>query len=285
MCCSITTAGMRHGVPDEARPKLEWDQQAPNRLTIGDTDFNLAALFPARNDQRMVIHKTQEMLAVLAAAIEDVGPRNIVELGIAQGGSTALLAQLTRPKKLVAIEKDAAAVPALDEYIASHGLQDVVKTCYGIDQADQSALDEIMDSEFGAEPLDFVIDDASHLLHETRVSFNRLFPRVRPGGIYMIEDWTWGHFTKDLKPEDKVSAHLRELFAAVPTGVPLTVLVFELVMTCASASEIIEELIVDRSFVRARRGPADLDPSTFDISRSFVEGPVKLLAPDVTPED
>jgi predicted O-methyltransferase YrrM len=259
--------------PDELRQKLEWDPQAPNRLTIGDTDFNVAP-FLLRNDQRMAIFKTREMLETVATAIEEAGARNIVELGIGHGGSTAFLAQLARPKKLVAIEKKTETIAGLDEYIASHGLQDAVKTYYGTDQADQSALQEIVDAEFGAQPLDLVIDDASHLLHETRVSFNRLFPRLRPGGVYMIEDWAWGHY-----PSDAIPAQSASLW---PTGAPLTVLVFELVMTCAPLHEIIDELIVDRTFVRARRGPAELDPSIFDISRSFVEGPVKLLAPEAT---
>jgi predicted O-methyltransferase YrrM len=276
MCWSITTAGMRWEGPDEVRPKLEWDPQAPNHLTIGDTDFNVAP-FLLRNDQRMAIFKTREMLETVATAIEEVGARNIVELGIGNGGSTAFLSQLARPKKLVAIDKKTETIGALDDYIATHGLQGAVKTYYGIDQADQSALHEIVDCEFGAEPLDFVIDDASHLLHETSVSFNRLFPRLRRGGVYMIEDWAWGHYPSDAIPEPSESLW--------PTGAPLTVLVFELVMTCAPLHDIIDELIVDRSFVRARRGPVELDPSRFDISRSFFEGPVKLLAPEATRPD
>ena len=34
-----------------------------------------------------------------------------------------------------------------------------------------------------------MIDDASHLLMPTERSFDALFPRVRPGGAYIIEDW------------------------------------------------------------------------------------------------
>ena len=39
------------------------------------------------------------------------------------------------------------------------------------------------------EPLDLVIDDASHLYGPTMASFEVLFPRLRPGGLYVIEDW------------------------------------------------------------------------------------------------
>jgi len=256
---------------------LRWDSDAPNRLTVGDTTFNVADLFPARNDQRMVVRKPPDMIEVVAAVINEVKPRNIIELGIAQGGSTALLAQLAQPAKLVAIEKELAAVAALESYISSHDLESVVKPYYGVDQADTVALDRIVASEFGDEPLDLVIDDASHLLNETRISFNRLFPHVREGGVYMIEDWAWGHYSADTIPPELVD----NWSASWPTGAPLTVLAFELLMTCAAPDRIIQELKVDREFVQIRRGPATLDRSTFDISHSFIEGPVKLLAPRI----
>ena len=36
-----------------------------------------------------------------------------------------------------------------------------------------------------------MIDDGSHLLEETRACFETLFPRLRKGGLYMLEDWNW----------------------------------------------------------------------------------------------
>lgn len=38
-------------------------------------------------------------------------------------------------------------------------------------------------------PIDIVIDDASHDPVLTRRSFDLLWPSVRPGGVYIIEDW------------------------------------------------------------------------------------------------
>jgi hypothetical protein len=99
---------------------------------------------------------------------------------------------------------------------------------------------------------------------------------VRDAGVYMIEDWAWGHYAGHDPPElvDNWSA-------SWPTGAPLTVLAFELLMTCAAPDRIIEELTVDREIVQIRRGPITLERSTFDISHSFIEGPAKLLAPDL----
>ncbi len=44
----------------------------------------------------------------------------------------------------------------------------------------------------GAMPaLDIVIDDASHASHHQQNGFLELFPKVRPGGLYIIEDLRW----------------------------------------------------------------------------------------------
>ncbi|BBY26353.1 class I SAM-dependent methyltransferase [Mycolicibacterium sediminis] len=53
------------------------------------------------------------------------------------------------------------------------------------DQGDEGFLDS-MASELG--PFDIVIDDGSHISHHIIPSFNALFPHVKPGGLYVIED-------------------------------------------------------------------------------------------------
>jgi hypothetical protein len=41
---------------------------------------------------------------------------------------------------------------------------------------------------------DFIIDDCSHLARPTRLTFDTLFPHLRHGGIYVIEDWGTGYW-------------------------------------------------------------------------------------------
>lgn len=41
---------------------------------------------------------------------------------------------------------------------------------------------------------DIVIDDASHLGYLSRRSFSILWPRLKPGGWYVIEDWGTGYW-------------------------------------------------------------------------------------------
>jgi Methyltransferase domain len=184
--------------------------------------------------------------------IRETAPKNIVELGIWDGGSTAFLAQRARPNKLVALDLEPEPCGALESFVETCGLRDAVATYYGVDQADTQKLAEILDREYQGEPLDLVVDDASHLVVETRRSFNFLFPHLAPGGAYVIEDWSWAH------------THYLPL-----DGTPLSVLVFELICACANRPTLIAEIIVQRGSAIVRRGPAVIDPASFDVSTSY----------------
>jgi predicted O-methyltransferase YrrM len=164
--------------PDEPHLELDGVTFASSYRTDGTpTAFHICKGVAA-------IHDLLELLAAFERP-------NIVELGVFGGGSTALLSLAARPRKLVSMELSAEPLPALAGFIEERGLGDVVRPYFGVDQADRERVTEILAVEFGDEPLDLVIDDASHLLGPTRVSFELLFPRVRPGGLYLIEDWNW----------------------------------------------------------------------------------------------
>ena len=53
------------------------------------------------------------------------------------------------------------------------------------DQGDPDTLRELAEKHG---PFDIVIDDGSHENEHVRISFDALFPYVRPGGLYVIED-------------------------------------------------------------------------------------------------
>jgi hypothetical protein len=87
---------------------------------------------------------------------------NVFELGIWDGGSTAFWFEIFAPQKYVAI--DIAQREDSDyfrQYVKSRGLEQRLKTFWGIDQSDADRLREMVITEFQA-PLDLVIDDASH---------------------------------------------------------------------------------------------------------------------------
>jgi len=114
--------------------------------------------------------------------------RKVLELGVYQGGSFVFLDQLLKPEKISALELSTTPIPALDEYVEKNAGR--ARLYYGTSQDDVAKLHQIVAEDFGGE-LDLVVDDASHFYEQTKTSFKTLFPLVRPGGLYIIEDWNW----------------------------------------------------------------------------------------------
>jgi spermidine synthase len=114
--------------------------------------------------------------------------KKILELGVYQGGSFVFLDQFLKPEKFSAVEISSVPIPSLDKYISQNA--DRTKLYYGTSQDDVARLNEIVETDFGGS-LDLVVDDASHWYEPTKISFRTLFPKLKPGGLYIIEDWSW----------------------------------------------------------------------------------------------
>jgi predicted O-methyltransferase YrrM len=226
------------GVTFQTLPSDLFDQAQPS-IPMAGADFLLLK-------HRAVVERYAEVL-------EELRPQQIFELGILEGGSTALLSELANPRVLVAIDLQPPKTPALADYVASKKLEAVIQTHVGVDQSDRDLLAEIATDAFGAEPLDLVVDDCSHMYEATRESFNELFPRLRPGGLYLIEDWDWTR-------EEKFA----EMWA---DRIPLTRLVEDLIHALASSSGLIAEIVVQPELVRVRRGDSSIDSLGFDLTK------------------
>jgi len=141
----------------------------------------------------LLLHKTGPFLLSQDRffTTQEVEAKTIFELGIWDGGSTAFWFEYFQPDKLVAVDfLDREDSPTFRDYVTRKQAGERLKTYWRTDQSDRGRLAAIASAEFNC-PLDLVIDDASHELHATRASFETLFPLLRSGGIYMIEDWMW----------------------------------------------------------------------------------------------
>ena len=98
-------------------------------------------------------------------------------------------------------------------------------------------------------PLDLVIDDASHLYRLSRRAFELLFPRLRPGGLCALEDWSWSFWPQN-KGGDSVNT----------TQVPLVRLVSDLLAVMGSGRGLIARIDVYQDFVIVKN--AATNPST-----------------------
>ena len=253
---------------------LSWN--AEDLFVVGETRFKILPDhgFWARERIEMegadfLIAKPRWLVERYVELIGDLRPQYIFELGIFQGGSTALLAEIARPRRLVAIDRLPGKKRRVEEYASSRDLQNVVRTYGGVEQDDRSRLAEIVDSEFDGHPLDLIVDDCSHQYAETRESFNELFPHLRPGGLYVIEDWPWAHTPLGMEPLD----------GFFPDRVPLTRLIFELVLAVPALPGLIADVTVDLGAAIVRRGDEPIDPHGFDISACSNPRGRRLLAP------
>lgn len=234
-------------------------------FTLDGTSF-LIDLFAAADTHpdRFTVAKSPWMIQEYLDLLPEFAGGRLVELGIAQGGSVALFAHLAQPKQLLAVDIATQPIAALAEFIDAHGYADTVHTAFGVDQGDRSKLEALLSEHFGDEPLDLVIDDASHVLAPSRASFTTLFPRLRPGGVFVIEDWSHGHhWERALRDE-----YSPEELAVDGTKMPdLSRLVLELTLAVAFAPDAVSGIHVRHGFAVVRRGEATLDPATFDLSQ------------------
>jgi cephalosporin hydroxylase len=242
------------------------------RFTINQVNFkvvNWMARKALSTVDQLIVAKSDWMIREYQNIVDRIQPQYIVELGIQRGGSCVFFQQLAQAKKLVAVDLDSKRVAVLDEIIALHGLQENLRPFYGVDQSDGDTLRELLTQEFSDHALDLVIDDASHFLDETRASFNVLFPRLRPGGVYVIEDWPWAHASISLPDDDPGLYADRE---------PLTRLVFEMVLACPSVEGLIDEIRINRNSVYVTRGNLESLPPEFDIRRCSLSRGRRLIA-------
>jgi Methyltransferase domain len=243
-------------------PRIEWRRD--DRVWIDDVEFRLVSFgrSPSTPD-RFLLQKNRQLVDAYINLAGSLNPRRIVELGILEGGSTALLELLVEPDRLVAFELSADRVPALDQFLELRGAGNRVRPYYGISQAAGDAMAPILRENFGSSLLDLVVDDASHELDLTRQSFNMLFPLLRPGGLYIIEDWRWGHLR----------------FSMERRGPSLAKLVLNLVLSLPYADDLIDDISVNRHWAVVRRGRAST-PEPFDIANQISDRGKQLLSVD-----
>lgn len=236
---------------------IEWLND--NDFRIADTLFH-ASVDPSIYHNRVsdengfLIVKTRDMINTIENLNCDISIKNILDIGVWQGGSIALIDCLYKPRRLVGLEYSKRELPHLDRYIKINNRNTAISIHKGINQADTRRVDEILDAEFGDQSIDLIIDDASHFLEETMSSFNSAFPRLAPNGIFLIEDWQWS--TNDFH-------HKLDYFSGKPG---LSNIIVMCMLVCGSRPDIISSVSVSSSQARIVRGKADLPRKGFKLS-------------------
>jgi hypothetical protein len=174
---------------------------------------------------------------------------NIVELGIFEGGSALILAAMYPNAKIIGFDlrrKNDAVLRHIDRM----GYGDRVRFFYETSQDNAEAITGEIKSGLTT-GIDLVIDDASHNYALTRKAFEIVFPLLRPGGLYVIEDWGWAHWRGNQFDDWK--------------GITLSSFVLELVMASATSPQLITQVKVSSRLAVVRKGPAPTsEPFVFD---------------------
>ena len=102
-------------------------------------------------------------------------PIKIFEIGIAEGGSLAMWQSYFPKARIFAAD-------ILDK----SQFNNARVTTLVADQANRDQLQAAIEKSGG--DIDVLIDDGGHTMEQQQVSLGFLFPHVRPGGYYVIED-------------------------------------------------------------------------------------------------
>lgn len=106
-------------------------------------------------------------------------PITFFEIGTAGGGSARMWEEYFTHPQAQLYTAD------IDPNMAQ-GIQDLPKTkFFTLDQSDATALTQVAES---VKEFDIIIDDGSHISSHQITSFKTLFPYVKRGGIYVVED-------------------------------------------------------------------------------------------------
>lgn len=270
---------------------------ASQSIEVDGVELRVAPLGGVPSGRFLVLVKPLAALDGYRALFARYPRPRILELGIAYGGSVAFNALTADPSRLVAVELSPARIELLDDLVAARGWSDVVRLHYGVNQADRERLVRILAEEL-PDGIDVAIDDASHLYAETVTSFEVVFPHVRPGGSYVIEDWSCDDSIRRLlaaalaDPSSPIHPWAAQTMAgAVPSAnegeppqsavavgslggkveaggptVPLSRLAAQLALGPTDPSSGIASVSIDGFTVVVERSDAPLDPATFTLA-------------------
>jgi len=227
-----------------------------NLLTVFDERSHTLQSTP----DQFILMKSRGMIEWYEAAFAADPPKRVLEIGIFKGGSVVLFSELWRPERLVAVDIAAEPIPALAEYVRRCELTESVKPVFGIDQADATAMRSVIARELGTAPLDLVVDDGCHWFEETRATFETVYPFLRPGGVYVIEDWAWAHWP----------GAWQESGGPWPDKPAPTLLALELAMLCASRSDLVESVEITPGLIVVRKGAGVTEGTDFALAATYL---------------
>lgn len=187
---------------------------------------------------------------------------DVLELGVMKGGSCAFFEALLRPKNHLAIDVYQFQGDGLSELRDAVAKSDrAFQIDYETDQTNIERIKDLWRSMTGKDSVafDLIVDDASHSYPLSLKSFNGLFPLLRPGGVYALEDWGWAHWNGPW--QDEQHGDFKD-----PS---LSNLVVHAAFAVTGGSGMVESVRVTPNAAFITRGPA-VAPAGYDVTDTYV---------------
>lgn len=107
----------------------------------------------------------------------------VLEVGVYQGESTKVFSRYFPSGKIVGIDLD---IKSID----FSGYPNIV-----YEKANQTSADDLgrVSEKHAPDGYDIIIDDASHIGLFSLFTLHHVFHRLKPGGLYVVEDWPTGY--------------------------------------------------------------------------------------------
>ncbi|MBY8977320.1 class I SAM-dependent methyltransferase [Rhodobacteraceae bacterium NNCM2] len=207
----------------------------------------------AKSDETAFTIVKNEGFFDLYKDIHKDAPKSIFEIGFFEGGSSVFFNEYFSPDQITCVDRRRDPIEPVDSYIVEKGYSDRFRMVYSFDQGDKKGLRDLVRTHHDS-TLDLVVDDASHQHALTKATFEALYPFVRPGGKYIIEDYGWAH-VPPYQGED-------HLWFAQPS---LVNLLFELTVLISNRPDLISKIEIFSPLAVLTRGPAAIDPDSFSI--------------------
>lgn len=250
---------------------MDTASDAPDLEIVDGTTFELRPSHrQATQPDWVCLRKNRRLTNRYKSLAEEFRGCRMIEVGVDQGGSTSYFTKLLKPEKLLAFELSADPVPKVMRFLSNHDKDGRVEIHWGVDQSDRSVVPALVERAFGSHPIDIVVDDASHLLAPTTATFEMLFPRLRPDGLYVVEDWCGDHALEralkqaiDKEADGKFQSKLTADVAASKSRVtPTSVLICQFVVAVGRRPDWITELRLMDGYCELRRGPGEIPANT-----------------------
>ena len=238
--------------------RIRWES---SHLTLGGITFDLMRPSGRLDDreERPCLVKDRKLIRDYERLFDSCpitpGSR-IFEAGLYDGASAIFWTELLDPALYLGVDLGQPPNDVLEAYVARRDLGNQLIASWGVDQSDGATLRAIVAQHDGA-PLDLIIDDASHMYEPTKATFEALFPLLRVGGIYVIEDWAWEHWATHGSPYHQWA------FEESPTR-----LAVQLVEATGTNQNLIERVDIFGGLIAAHRGPAVID-EPFSLDRTI----------------